>query len=117
MKKQLGELKDNPERWNAHTVIRQAASLRDGELALIFDCGYQDFFYQVNLNLHEQLMRQGVGHDFLVRPGAHNAAYWSASLPCQMLFFQRWFARNAPPAGRDGLGAACGVYRRLDHRR
>jgi len=96
MKKQLGELKDNPERWNAHTVIRQAASLRDGELALIFDCGYQDFFYQVNLNLHEQLMRQGVGHDFLVRPGAHNAAYWSASLPCQMLFFQRWFARNAP---------------------
>ena len=25
MKKQLGELKDNPERWNAHTVIRQAA--------------------------------------------------------------------------------------------
>ena len=96
MKKQLGELKDNPERWNAHTVIRQAASLRDGELALVFDCGYQDFFYQVNLNLHEQLMRQGVGHDFLVRPGAHNAAYWSASLPCQMLFFQRWFARNAP---------------------
>ena len=50
----------------------------------------------MNLNLHEQLMRQGVGHDFLVRPGAHNAAYWSASLPCQMLFFQRWFARNAP---------------------
>ncbi len=104
MKRQLGELKDNPERWDAHTVIRQAASLRDGELALIFDCGYQDFFYRVNLNLHEQLMRQGVGHDFLVRPGAHNAAYWSASLPYQMLFFQRWFARNAPQAAAPAKG-------------
>ena len=89
MKAQLGELKDNPECWDAHTVINQAASLRDGELALIFDCGYEDFFFQVNTNLHEQLMRQGVGHDFLVRPGGHTAAYWSTSLPYQMLFFQR----------------------------
>lgn len=98
-------------------MIRQAVSLRDGELALIFDCGYQDFFYQVNLNLHEQLMRQGVGHDFLVRPGAHNAAYWSASLPCQMLFFSALVRPECAPAGCDGFGAACGVYRRLDHRR
>ena len=96
MKKQLGELKDNPERWNAHTVIRQAASLRDGELALVFDCGYQDFFYRVNMNLHEKLMQRGVGHDFLTRPGEHNSAYWSNSLPYQVLFFHRYFQRQTP---------------------
>lgn len=91
MKEQLGELSENPGRWDAHTVINAVDSLRDGELALIFDCGYQDFFYQVNLNLHEKLMKQGVAHDFLVRPGGHNSAYWATSLPYQVLFFQRYF--------------------------
>ena len=81
MKNQLGERDERPERWNAHTVIEQVDSLKNGELALIFDCGYEDFFYQVNLNLHDKLLKLGVGHDFQVRPRAHNAAYWSVSLP------------------------------------
>lgn len=96
MKKQLGELKENPERWDAHTVINQIDGLRDGELALVIDCGYQDFFYRVNMNLHEKLMQRGVGHDFLTRPGEHNFAYWSNSLPYQVLFFHRYFQRQTP---------------------
>ena len=96
MKKQLGELKDNPERWNAHTVIRQAASLRDGELALVFDCGYQDFFYQVNLNLHEQLMRRGVGHALLRRAPENTTWPTGRVAPLPDAFFQRWFAGMRP---------------------
>lgn len=91
MKNQLGERDENPERWDAHTVIEQVDSLKNGELALIFDCGYEDFFYQVNLNLHDKLLKQDVGHDFQVRPGAHNGAYWSISLPSQLVFFDRYF--------------------------
>lgn len=68
-----------------------------GELALVIDCGYQDFFYRVNMNLHEKLMQRGVGHDFLTRPGEHNSAYWSNSLPYQVLFFHRYFQRQTPP--------------------
>ena len=97
MKKQLGELKQHPERWDAHTVINQVDELSDGELALVIDCGYQDFFYQVNVNLHEKLMQRGVSHDFLTRPGEHNSAYWSNSLPYQVLFFHRYFQRQTPP--------------------
>lgn len=97
MKKQLGELKQHPERWDAHTVINQADGLSDGELALVIDCGYQDFFYQVNVNLHEKLLQRGVSHDFLTRPGEHNSAYWSNSLPYQVLFFHRYFQRQTPP--------------------
>lgn len=95
MKEQLGEMKDNPERWDAHTVINQVDSLRDGELAIIFDCGYEDFFFGVNNALHAKLMKLGVGHDFLVRPGGHTFAYWANSLPYQMLFFQRYFQQQA----------------------
>lgn len=97
MKKQLGELKQHPERWDAHTVINQVDALSDGELALVIDCGYQDFFYQVNVNLHEKLMQCGVSHDFLTRPGEHNSTYWSNSLPYQVLFFHRYFQRQTPP--------------------
>ncbi|MCI7139563.1 alpha/beta hydrolase-fold protein [Alistipes sp.] len=95
MKKQLGEEAGNQERWNRHTVINQVDSLRDGELAIFVDCGYQDFFYDVNMALHEKLLKQGVGHDFLTRPGAHTAEYWAASLPHQLLFFRAYFDRAA----------------------
>ena len=95
MKRQLGEEKEFPERWRDHTVIEQVDSLKNGDLALIFDCGYEDFFYEVNLNLHEKLLDLGIGHDFQVRPGAHNAAYWAISLPSQMLFFYRYFDPQA----------------------
>lgn len=95
MKRQLGEEKEFPERWRDHTVIEQVDGLKNGDLALIFDCGYEDFFYEVNLNLHEKLLDLGIGHDFQVRPGAHNAAYWAISLPSQMLFFYRYFDPQA----------------------
>ena len=49
------------------------------------------------MNLHEKLMRRGVSHDFLTRPGEHNSAYWSNSLPYQVLFFHRYFQRQTPP--------------------
>ena len=91
MKKQLGPRDENPERWDAHTVIEQVDRLNDGELALIFDCGYGDFFYGVNTALHEKLLERGIGHDFQVRPGKHNAAYWAVALPSQLLFFERYF--------------------------
>lgn len=94
MKRQLGERDAHPEVWDAHTVINQVDSLHDGDLALIFDCGYDDFFFEVNTALHEKLRALGIGHDFTVRPGAHNAAYWANSLPYQMLFFERFFQRR-----------------------
>lgn len=94
MKEQLGAQNEHPENWESHTVINQVDSLHDGDLALIFDCGYDDFFFEVNKALHEKLRTLGVGHDFVIRPGGHNATYWANSLPYQMLFFQRWFHRQ-----------------------
>ena len=60
----------------------------------ILKCGYDDFFFEVNKALHEKLRTLGVGHDFVIRPGGHNATYWANSLPYQMLFFRRWFCRQ-----------------------
>lgn len=95
MKELLGERDEHPGVWDAHTVINQVDSLHDGDLALTIDCGYDDFFFEVNKALHEKLRKLGISHDFTIRPGGHNAAYWANSLPYQMLFFERFFQRNA----------------------
>ena len=92
MKKQLGEMKDNPEAWEQHTVITQLYSLKNGDLALIFDCGENDFFYGVNKAFHEELDKRGIFHDFIVRPGQHNDRYWRNALDYQWVFFRKFFA-------------------------
>ena len=73
MNKLLGNESDNQEVWNTHTAIMQIDRIKNGELAIIFDCGYSDFF---------------------VRPGSHNGEYWKNSIDYQILFFKKFFDKN-----------------------
>ncbi|WP_455496546.1 alpha/beta hydrolase [Coprobacter sp.] len=91
MKTQLGEYEHNQEVWNNHTVINQIDKLQNGKIAIIFDCGFQDFFFEVNNNLHAALLKKGIAHDYIVRPGAHDSQYWSNSIDYQILFFKKYF--------------------------
>ena len=96
MKKQLGEYINNKEIWDNHTVINQINKLQDGTLAIIFDCGFKDFFFEVNNNLHNALLKQGIAHDYIVRPGEHNSQYWGNSIDYQILFFKKFFKKKLP---------------------
>ena len=60
-------------------------------MAIIIDCGTEDFFYKVNEELHQQLLYNNIPHDFIVRPGAHNWNYWTNSVKYQLLFMQNYF--------------------------
>ncbi len=91
MKKQLGERSEHPERWDAHTVMTQLDKLTSGSLALTIDCGSEDFFLDVNRDLHRQLLGCNIPHDFSVRPGGHNNSYWRNALDHQLLFFEKFF--------------------------
>ncbi|NDV95080.1 esterase family protein [Dysgonomonas sp. 521] len=91
MKSRLGTYKANPERWNGHTVITQLDKIEPGALAIIFDCGTDDFFFQVNEQLHKEMMYRNIQHDYIVRPGGHTGEYWSNSIDYQMLFFSKFF--------------------------
>lgn len=94
MNKYLGERDKNLEVWNNHTVINQLDRLKDGDLAIIIDCGVDDFFFGVNKALHERLLQQKVGHDFILRPGAHNSKYWNNSIGYQIKFFKKFFEKE-----------------------
>lgn len=94
MSKQLGNESDNQEVWNNHTAIMQIDRIKNGELAIIFDCGYSDFFFEVNNDFHKKLLKYKIDHDFLVRPGSHNGEYWKNSIDYQILFFKKFFGKN-----------------------
>ena len=90
---QLGPEAQYPERWETHSVINLVYLLHPHTLplALIIDCGTEDFFYTVNMNLHQLLLERNIPHDFITRPGAHNWDYWGNSVRYQLLFFSRFF--------------------------
>ena len=92
MAKNLGEYSSNKDVWDAHTVINQVDGLKNGELAIYIDCGFSDFFYQVNL--HNKLLQMKIDHDYLARPGAHNNAYWNNAIDYNILFFKKFFSKN-----------------------
>jgi len=58
MEKRLGSLAKNPDNWDKYTVINQLHLLTPNSLAIIFDCGTEDFFYKVNTELHEKMLER-----------------------------------------------------------
>ena len=94
IKKALGDYESNKERWYEYTVMRQVELLKNNQLALIIDCGIDDFFMPVNRALHEKLLQLKIDHDYIERPGEHNHIYWGSSIDFQILFFHHFFQKN-----------------------
>lgn len=90
----LGTYAAYPERWENNSVINLTHLLTPGSLALIIDCGTDDFFYKVNCNLHDKLLYSNIPHDFITRPGAHNWQYWTNAIAYQLLFMSRYFNKE-----------------------
>ena len=91
MKKHLGSYKQNPKVWDNHTVITQLDKIEPNTLSIIIDCGKDDFFYQVNEELHKEMLYRNIPHDYIMRPGAHTHAYWNSALDYQLQFFSKFF--------------------------
>lgn len=94
MKDQLGTYAGHPQRWDEHTVINLLPYPTEfGALAIIIDCGTEDFFFQVNNRLHEKMLEMKIPHDYITRPGGHTQAYWNNAIDYQLLFFQKFFQK------------------------
>lgn len=93
MKTLIGEQATNPQAWEDHTVINLVPQLQPGQLNILFDCGVDDFFADVNNNLHQALLDAKIPHDYISRPGAHTGKYWANSVLYHLLFFNEIFTR------------------------
>lgn len=90
----LGDIAVHKKVWDDYTPLNLIDRLENRRLALIVDCGYDDFFFNVNNKFHEKLLENKIEHDYYVRPGSHNSIYWRNSIFYHMLFFKSYFNRK-----------------------
>jgi len=91
----LGKYDSHKENWEQHTVLHQVETLHNTHLAIIFDCGVDDFFLKVNRALHDKLLALKISHDYIERPGKHNSEYWKNSIDFQLLYFKHFFQMSS----------------------
>jgi len=98
MAKKLGKYAEQPKRWEENTVMNMLHLLTPNSLAIMIDCGVDDFFFGVNEKLHQELVYRNIPHDYLVRPGAHNWPYWTNAVQYQLLFMNNYFNGKPNPS-------------------
>lgn len=93
MKQWIGTQDEHPDVWDSHTVINLVDKLQPDKINIVFDCGVDDFFFNVNTNLHHALLDRKIPHDFTARPGNHSQGYWANSILYHLLFFSENFKK------------------------
>jgi len=94
LSEKLGDNIKDSVNWKKFSVTTVIEAKPEYPLTIIFDCGTEDFFYEVNHALHEKLLRLKIPHDYIERPGQHNWNYWTNSVEYQLLFFKKYFDAN-----------------------
>ena len=88
MAKLLGTYAEKPAQWDNASVINLTHLLTPNALSLIVQCGTDDFFYKVNVALHEKLTYQNIPHTFITNPGGHTWKYWAEAINYQLVFIK-----------------------------
>ena len=91
--KRVGDTINHSENWTLYSVNHIIESYPRDSIAIIFDCGVDDFFYTINKDLHEKMVRLKIPHDYIERPGGHSWDYWGNAVQYQLLFFRNYFDR------------------------
>lgn len=84
---------DGP-KFSAFTAVGLVERMKSNGLALIFDCGVDDFLIETNRQMHQLLLENGTPHEYIERPGEHTWPYWTEALPVHLLFFDKYLKRN-----------------------
>lgn len=73
--------------WDNYNIDDIVHKLLFTKTNIIFDCGVDDFFIEVNRKVHKKLLDLNIKHDYIERDGEHNWSYWSNSIDYQTKFF------------------------------
>jgi len=66
------------------------ACVQAGKMPRIFmACGSEDFAFRINNDFHRHLETIGYPHEWWVRPGVHDFAFWNQSMPAGMDWLDR----------------------------
>ena len=87
--KWLGPFNKFSDRWEKNSVVNMIPAFKKAHLAVMIDCGVDDFFINSNRQLHRELIKAKVPHDYVERPGKHSWHYWTNALEYHLLFFRK----------------------------
>jgi S-formylglutathione hydrolase FrmB len=92
--KRIGDTIQYADNWKKYIVVNVIEQYPKDSLAIIFDCGTEDFYYEANRKLHEKMLRLKIPHEYTERPGKHDWTYWRNSIQYHLLFFRNYFSEN-----------------------
>ena len=99
--KRLGDTITYADNWKKYMVInvvdeykKQIETSKGDSLTMMIDCGIDDFYYEPNKLFHEKLLRLKLPHDYVIRPGKHDWAYWKNAVQYHLLFFSNYFTKG-----------------------
>lgn len=80
--------------FTQYTAVGLVDNMKKNDIALLIDCGVDDFLIDTNRQIHQLLLEKEVDHEYTERPGAHTWQYWTEALPVHFLFFNREFQKR-----------------------
>ncbi|MBL7741047.1 MAG: esterase family protein [Chitinophagaceae bacterium] len=92
--KRIGDTLQYPDNWKKYSVMSTVEKYPPDSIAIIVDCGTEDFFYPINHELHEKMLKLKIPHDYIERPGKHDWLYWANAVHYQLLFFRNYFDKG-----------------------
>ena len=94
LSQKIGDTLNYAANWKNYSVINVIENYPEDSVAIIIDCGNEDFFIHVNHALHEKMLKLKIPHDYIERPGKHDWNYWRNAVQYQLLFFRNYFENS-----------------------
>lgn len=94
VQKRLGDTVTNRHYYNELSVMHEMEHYPKDSIAIIFDCGTEDFLISMNRTAHQKMLALKIPHDYIERPGRHTWSYWANAVQYQLLFFKNYFDKN-----------------------
>jgi S-formylglutathione hydrolase FrmB len=91
VEKRLGDTTINRQQYLDWSVINVIEKYPKDSLAIIIDCGTEDFIIDMSRRTHTKMLQLKIPHDYTERPGKHDWNYWREALKYQLLFFRDYF--------------------------
>jgi S-formylglutathione hydrolase FrmB len=88
LRKIFGNYGENKELWESTAVKNNLEKFQNKKFNIIISCGSEDFFIDINRELHEKMVSAGIKHAYFERSGKHNWDYWREEIKFQLLFFK-----------------------------
>ncbi len=95
VEKRLGDTLTNRHYYRDLSIMKEMERYPKDSVAIIIDCGVDDFVLPMNRAVHQKMLTLKIPHDYTERPGRHDWRYWANAVQYQLLFFSNHFKQQA----------------------